>query len=314
MSPIFIEQCRERTLGEIFGDDTPVSIYDNSLAWLSLPQRDFVDYAAGRKRYSFDAVPEDPKVFRNQPTFLITQAHRIWLTIRKIGQYLTTDPGAVVLDLGSFPFTVDLAIRDYLRLDCRMIVTVNQNMQADWQAALTENRIEWIPVNLDPRVKPGPGEPAAAEGLPLEDESVDFIVFSHVIEHLYHPIQILKEACRVLKKGGKLLLSTDNGYMLGGFLNYLHPQSYLHEPVEQTAAMTFHEWRGHVRFFTETDLRTLIEAAGAHVVECELWEVLYNNLWEEYFVEPQLQIPRWRANLLTEYPVYRNEIILVAEK
>jgi len=97
----------------------------------------------------------------------------------------------------------------------------------------------------------GAGGAGRGEGLPLEDESVDFIVFSHVIEHLYHPIQILKEACRCWKKGGKLLLSTDNGYMLGGFLNYLHPQSYLHEPVEQTAAMTFHEWRGHVRFFTE---------------------------------------------------------------
>jgi len=55
--------CRERTLGEISAMTPPVSIYDNSLAWLSLPQRDVVDYAAGRKRYSFDAVPEDPKVF-----------------------------------------------------------------------------------------------------------------------------------------------------------------------------------------------------------------------------------------------------------
>ena len=132
MAPIFLEQYRERTLGEIFGDDTPVSIYDDSLKWLSLPPRDFVDYANGRKRYSFDGVSDDPKVFRNQPTFLITQAHRIWLTIRKIGQYLTLDPDAVALDLGSFPFTVDLAIRDYLKLDCRIIVTVNQNMQVDW--------------------------------------------------------------------------------------------------------------------------------------------------------------------------------------
>jgi hypothetical protein len=103
VAPIFLEHYRERTLGEIFGDDTPISIHDESLQWLCLPPRDFVDYTAGRKRYSFDGVTDDPKVFRNQPSFLITQAHRIWLTIRKIGQYLPADPGAAFGAAGDTP-------------------------------------------------------------------------------------------------------------------------------------------------------------------------------------------------------------------
>ncbi|MGQ9663602.1 MAG: FkbM family methyltransferase [Kiritimatiellia bacterium] len=150
--------------------------------------------------------------------------------------------------------------------------------------------------------------------LPLADNSVDFILFAHVIEHLYHPIQILRELVRVLKPGGKILLTTDHGMLLGGLLNYLNNGSYLHEPVETTAAMVFDEWRGHVRFYTAADLKTLLEAAGARVLECRHYEVLYNSVPEEYFVEPFVKIPRWRAQLLTEFPPLRNEVMILAEK
>ena len=40
------------------------------------------------------------------------------------------------------------------------------------------------------------------KGLPLPDESVEMIIASHVMEHLYHPEEMLKEFYRVLKKGG----------------------------------------------------------------------------------------------------------------
>ena len=78
--------------------------------------------------------------------------------------------------------------------------------------------------------------------------------------------------------------------------------------------MVFHEWRGHVRFFTEGDLRKLLECAGGRVVECRLHEVLYNSVPERYFVQPNVAIPGWRASLLTEFPALRNEILMVAEK
>ena len=112
------------------------------------------------------------------------------------------------------------------------------------------------------------------DALPLADDSVDLVLFAHVIEHLYHPIQILQEAFRVLKPGGKLLLTTDHGFLLGGLLNYLNDGEFVHEPVQETAAMVFHEWRGHVRFYTEGDLRKLLESAGGGVVDSALHEVL----------------------------------------
>jgi ubiquinone/menaquinone biosynthesis C-methylase UbiE len=42
--------------------------------------------------------------------------------------------------------------------------------------------------------------------LPLDDNSVDFVISSHVIEHFPDPIKALKEWYRVVKPGGYLYI------------------------------------------------------------------------------------------------------------
>ena len=58
----------------------------------------------------------------------------------------------------------------------------------------------------------GPGDgklkiDIVAEGdcLPLEDNSTDFIVSSHVLEHFFDPVKAIKEWLRVVKPGGYVL-------------------------------------------------------------------------------------------------------------
>lgn len=50
--------------------------------------------------------------------------------------------------------------------------------------------------------------PASAYELPLADESFDLVVSCEVIEHLQYPEKMLAEARRVLRPGGKLILTT----------------------------------------------------------------------------------------------------------
>lgn len=48
-----------------------------------------------------------------------------------------------------------------------------------------------------------------ALGVPLRDASVDLVLSKQVLEHLQEPIAALKEMRRILKPGGRLLLSTN---------------------------------------------------------------------------------------------------------
>lgn len=50
-----------------------------------------------------------------------------------------------------------------------------------------------------------------AEALPLPSHCVDLIVSEHVFEHLRRPLACLQECFRVLKSGGKLVVSGPNG-------------------------------------------------------------------------------------------------------
>jgi ubiquinone/menaquinone biosynthesis C-methylase UbiE len=64
--------------------------------------------------------------------------------------------------------------------------------------------------NNDPRIKT---MQADAYALPFENETLDRVVASHVLEHLYKPHEVLREWNRVLKPGGvlSLILPCDPG-------------------------------------------------------------------------------------------------------
>ncbi len=49
----------------------------------------------------------------------------------------------------------------------------------------------------------------------FEENTFDAITLSHVIEHLYDPIDVLSECFRILKPGGELIAVTPNGMSLG---------------------------------------------------------------------------------------------------
>ena len=45
------------------------------------------------------------------------------------------------------------------------------------------------------------------KSLPIEGETFDFILSSNVIEHMYDPVKYIKEAQRLLKKNGTLIIT-----------------------------------------------------------------------------------------------------------
>jgi len=93
--------------------------------------------------------------------------------------------------------------------------------------------------------------------VPLLDATADAVVLADVIEHLDRPLDALKEARRLLRPGGCLVLTT--------------PYRLREIPAPQ-----------HVREFYPAELRSLLAAAGFTVVEIKeshpvFWHALYTS-------------------------------------
>ncbi|MBT8137110.1 MAG: class I SAM-dependent methyltransferase [Gammaproteobacteria bacterium] len=88
------------------------------------------------------------------------------------------------------------------------------------------------------------------DGLPFADASYDLVWCSEVIEHLQSPEQFVAECERVLKPGGKLILTTPNSAF------WLYPLARL---FGKTPRDLQHD--GHLHFFSLRDIRQLFPAA-----------------------------------------------------
>ena len=221
-----------------------------------------------------------------------------------------------ITDFGSFPFAIPLSVRDYFGHNGPITSTLIQEIQESEKDILEKYDISLDRVDLDPYVVDF--ERKSPKSLPrnlkTQNQSQDVVSMFHVIEHLYHPMSALKEAARILKKSGRIIITTDNAMMLNTLQNYVSGYGYIFEPVRETAAMTVHDWRGHVRFFTYNDLVTMLDASGFDVIEYGFNEIFYNILYDEHFAEPRPFLPNFKKDILKKYPQFSNDVWIVGAK
>jgi ubiquinone/menaquinone biosynthesis C-methylase UbiE len=95
------------------------------------------------------------------------------------------------------------------------------------------------------------------EALPYESNSFDMILCKDVLEHLFDPAYLLREAYRVLKSDGFLLIHVPNHFSMRGrihflFTNNIDPFNYFPESKR---------WNfPHIRFFTYKSLVELLDS------------------------------------------------------
>lgn len=97
--------------------------------------------------------------------------------------------------------------------------------------------------------------------LPFENEFFDVVIAGEIIEHIYDTDFFLQEIRRVLKPGGKLLISTPNIASLGRRLLLFFGISPLVElsPNEPESV-------GHIRYFTRKTLEKILAKHGFKIV------------------------------------------------
>src|SRR4030042_6405078 len=117
------------------------------------------------------------------------------------------------------------------------------------------------------------------KGLPFKNNFFDKIIMSEVLEHLPDDLKGLREAKRVLKRGGKLVVSVPN-----------HNYPFLWDPVNWIIENFFGThikkgfwagiWNQHLRLYKPKEIKIIIEKAGFEIKNIEsltFWCLPFNH-------------------------------------
>lgn len=92
--------------------------------------------------------------------------------------------------------------------------------------------------------------------LPLKSSTVDFILATDVIEHIYNTKDTMKEFFRILKPEGKILITTPYHGLIKNFIIILFGFDSIFDPAGP-----------HIRFFSKRSLFKLLNLVGLKILK-----------------------------------------------
>jgi len=107
-----------------------------------------------------------------------------------------------------------------------------------------------------------------SDPIPFEDKFFDLVLCADIIEHTLYPENVLREAKRVLKKGGSLIVVVPN--IVSWFNRILVLFGFYPWSVESTGALELkdvflHINDGHLRTYTKKSIDALLKIVGFEV-------------------------------------------------
>ena len=90
------------------------------------------------------------------------------------------------------------------------------------------------------------------KGIPIENNSADYIICMEVLEHLENATYFLEESKRILKKNGNIIISVPNPYSW----NEMYRNLLKKEDTE-----------GHISSFTYQNIQSLVKFSGLKIVD-----------------------------------------------
>jgi SAM-dependent methyltransferase len=200
-------------------------------------------------------------------------ARRFWRSLALIKKWAPPDRPMRVLELGSAPYYFTLLL--HRALPCQIVgVNVEAGVwpgEAQSAAEPKMVRLRWgaddSALELEIHVFNIEKDP-----FPFADDSFDMVLCMEVIEHLaYSPTHMLTETHRVLRQGGKLVLSTPNS------INMKQTVALLCNHSMEFPYSGYGVYGRHQREFTIQELRGLLEACHFRVLEAELANIFLRS-------------------------------------
>lgn len=148
--------------------------------------------------------------------------------------------------------------------------------------------------------------------LPFPDQSFDCVFCGYIIEHLYSPDHMMEEARRVLKPGGKIIVTTAN---LASWFNRLS-LLFGYQPIFSDVSLKYsfgHLWKlapmGHLRLYTYRSLRQMVEIFGFKIIDAQ-----GIGINERIGFGKSHPLLAKTANFIFRSPAYSSHLIIVGEK
>jgi SAM-dependent methyltransferase len=143
-------------------------------------------------------------------------------------------------------------------------------LQVGWQFG-----VQGVVVNLN-----------ASTALPFADCTFDLVVCSDILEHLLEPLIVLKEAIRVLRDDGVVVISVPNHFYWPMRLRLLFGKGIVWRGILSDHGAIYDEWNYmHIRFFTYRGFRQFLDAARLDPIQF-YWD--FGNLAHYYNPEMHL--------------------------
>jgi len=159
-----------------------------------------IDFYKKNQRYTEFLRDSDPRQFQSLPPLCASRSFH-----EKYDQALRVakTPGSVILDVG-----------------CGVGQVVRSLTEAGFQA----HGVEVSEANIvQARQHPGQFHAYDGDTLPFPDHAVDAVGAFNVLEHVENPVALLDEMTRVLRPGGRIVISSPNFLRVLGWRDY-HPR------------------------------------------------------------------------------------------
>ena len=231
-------------------------------------------------QYSREYIPLDWMIIKNHPNnslngnnYFQISFNRFKEIINYLEKYLKNNSN--ILEIGTYPGIIPQIFYEYLRNRINYkFYGSGLNFTQEFIKKMNEYDINLINCDLDPRISDR--KKNISNKINIQNEKMDFVILTDVIEHFYDPFYPLTEINRVLKTNGYLLITTDNLLRFNNYVKLLSNKS-INTPLIESNIFYNGEWRPHFREYSKKELEKLLGWSGFKVIEHKFYESKFGH-------------------------------------